>query len=190
MLQPLFCMCERIPEGESMASSGKGSKPQKSGGASKSISSNGRVAPPVPATASGTGSRPVDDAPSAPPTRRRIFSRRNAVIGAIVAILLLIGVGIFLAWNTVNKPLATLNGTAQLPGLSANVTVTRDTYGVPHIEAANLHDLYMAQGYVHAQDRLYQMFYFRTVGEGRLAELFNPSADLISADKYLRTVGF
>jgi penicillin amidase len=59
---------------------------------------------------------------------------------------------------------------------------------VPHIEAANLHDLYMAQGYVHAQDRLYQMFFFRTAGEGRLAELFN--AGLVNADIYLRTVGF
>jgi penicillin amidase len=112
------------------------------------------------------------------------------VIAAVVVIALIIGGGALYAWWTVNKSLPTLNGTAQLPGLTANVTVTRDTNGVPHIEAANMHDAYMAQGYVHAQDRLYQMFYFRTVGEGRLAELFNPDENLISADRYLRTVGF
>ena len=59
-----------------------------------------------------------------------------------------------------------------MPGLTANVTVTRDANGVPHIVANDLQDLYMAQGYVHAQDRLYQMFFFRTAGQGRLSELF------------------
>ena len=174
-----------------MASSGKGSKPQNSG-ASARASSNGKSAPTSSSmTVSGTSSsRMTDDVPSAPPARRRMLSRRNVIIGALVLVVLIIGGAGLYAWYTVNKPLPTLNGTAQLAGLNANVTVTRDTSGVPHIEAANVHDLYMAEGYVHAQDRLYQMFYFRTVGEGRLAELFNPSPDLISADEYLRTVGF
>jgi penicillin G amidase len=126
--------------------------------------------------------------PAAPVTRRRRFSRRTMwlTIG-VVALVLIAGVGLY-AWFTVNRPLPTINGTAKLPGLSANVTVTRDTYGVPHIVADNVNDLYMAQGYVHAQDRLYQMFFFRTAGQGRLAELFDPG--LVTADQYLRIVGF
>jgi penicillin amidase len=174
-----------------MASSGKGSRPQDRSG-SRSGKSNGRsVSPSASADMSVRNDAvTIDDVRTAQPSRRRVFSRRNVLIGALVAVLLIVGVLGGIAWWTVNKTLPTLNGTAQLPGLTANVTVTRDTYGVPHIEAVNLHDLYMAQGYVHAQDRLYQMFYFRTVGEGRLAELFNPDEQLISADRYLRTVGF
>src|SRR5437763_7380327 len=125
---------------------------------------------------------------TSPPPRRRFLTRRNVIIGVLVAVVLLAGGVALYTWFTINKPLPTLNGTIQVPGLTANVTVTRDSYGVPHIEAGNLHDLYVAQGYVHAQDRLYQMFFFRTAGEGRLAELFN--ASLVNADIYLRTVGF
>jgi penicillin amidase len=116
------------------------------------------------------------------------MTRRNIIIGIVVLIVLIIGGVALYTWYSINKPLPTINGNVQLPGLTANVTVTRDNQGVPHIVAANVHDLYMAQGYVHAQDRLYQMFFFRTAGEGRLAELFN--ADLVDSDRYLRTVGY
>ena len=103
--------------------------------------------------------------------------------------ILLVAGGIALyVWIQINRPLPTINGSAKLPGLTANVTVTRDANGVPHIVANDLQDLYMAQGYVHAQDRLYQMFFFRTAGQGRLAELFSPS--LVDSDRYLRTLGF
>ena len=105
----------------------------------------------------------------------------------IFAVVVIAGVALYTWWN-VNKPLAQLDGTARLEGLKANVQVTRDTSGVPHIVADNLEDLYAAQGYVHAQDRLYQMFFFRTLARGRLAELFQPS--LADADKFLRTLGF
>jgi penicillin amidase len=103
--------------------------------------------------------------------------------------ILLVAGGIALyVWIQINRPLPTINGSAKLPGLTANVTVTRDANGVPHIVANDLQDLYMAQGYVHAQDRLSQMFFFRTAGQGRLAELFSPS--LVDSDRYLRTLGF
>jgi len=71
--------------------------------------------------------------------------------------------------------------------MSAPATITRDNYGVPHIEAANVTDLYTAEGYVHAQDRLFQMFYFRQLGAGKLAEAFGPAAE--KADMFLRTLG-
>ncbi len=127
-------------------------------------------------------------APAITPRRRRFFTRRNTIIGIVVVLALIVGGIALYTWYTINKPLPTLNGTVAMQGLTANVTVTRDNQGVPHIVAANVHDLYMAEGYVHAQDRLYQMFFFRTAGEGRLAELFNP--DLVDTDRYLRTVGF
>jgi penicillin amidase len=114
--------------------------------------------------------------------------RRNILLG-IGAFIVLVAAGVAIyVWTQINKPLPTINGSASLPGLTANVTVTRDTNGVPHIVAGNLQDLYMAQGYVHAQDRLYQMFFFRTAGQGRLSELFSPS--LVDSDRYLRTLGF
>lgn len=69
----------------------------------------------------------------------------------------------------------------------APVTVGRDTAGVPHVWAKNEEDLYFAQGYVHAQERLWQLELFRRVAEGRLAEIFGPS--MIDTDKFLRTIG-
>lgn len=66
--------------------------------------------------------------------------------------------------------------THTLPGLRAPVEVRRDRWGVPHIYAKNQHDLFFAQGYVAAQDRLFQMEMWRRQGEGRLAEVLGPSA--------------
>ncbi|MBK5911577.1 hypothetical protein CCR85_08760 [Rhodothalassium salexigens] len=79
-------------------------------------------------------------------------------------------------------------GTLDLDGLEGAVTVTRDRWGVPHIEAGSLHDLYFALGVVHAQDRLWQVDVHRRIASGRLAELFGPAA--LSTDKFLRTLGF
>ncbi|HYW50335.1 MAG TPA: penicillin acylase family protein, partial [Gemmatimonadaceae bacterium] len=63
-----------------------------------------------------------------------------------------------------------------IPGLRAKVEVRRDRWGVPHIYAANQHDLFFAQGFVAAQDRLFQMEMWRRQGEGRLAEVLGPAA--------------
>jgi penicillin amidase len=67
------------------------------------------------------------------------------------------------------------NGTLHVPGLQAPVTVLRDRWGVPHIYARNQHDLFFAQGFVAAQDRLFQMELWKRVGEGRLAEVLGPN---------------
>jgi penicillin amidase len=79
------------------------------------------------------------------------------------------------------------SGALQLPGLEHPVTILRDTNGVPHIYADTPHDLFMAQGYAHAQDRLWQMEFNRHVGHAQLAELFG--ADLVDEDTFLRTLG-
>jgi len=75
----------------------------------------------------------------------------------------------------------------KLAGLHAAAKVTRDTYGIAHIKAANDHDLYFLQGYVHAQDRLFQMDVSRRRASGTLAELLGPTE--LPADVQLRTIG-
>jgi penicillin G amidase len=76
----------------------------------------------------------------------------------------------------------------KLEGLSGPVTVTRDQWGVPHIKAGTDLDAFWAQGYVHAQDRLWQMELNRRTGAGRLSEILGDAA--LDQDKFLRTWGF
>jgi penicillin G amidase len=71
---------------------------------------------------------------------------------------------------------AVIRGEIQAPGLHQAVRVQRDTWGVAHIYAGDQHDLFFAQGFVAAQDRLFQMELWKRAGEGRLAELLGPSA--------------
>jgi penicillin amidase len=80
------------------------------------------------------------------------------------------------------------NGLVRLQGLSAPVEVNRDKYGIPSIRARNLDDLFFAQGFVVAQDRLWQMEFQRRVGAGTLSEILGPK--LVETDKFLRTIGF
>ncbi len=79
------------------------------------------------------------------------------------------------------------SGEISLQGLSKKVDIYFTDYGIPHIYAQTSEDAYYAFGYVHAQDRLWQMDLLRRVGSGRLSELFGK--DLITTDKYLRTMG-
>ncbi|OKH39557.1 penicillin acylase family protein [Nostoc calcicola FACHB-389] len=109
---------------------------------------------------------------------------KTTLIFLLVLGLLLMG----LATNIVRQSFAQESGTIQLPGLKAEVTVERDKWGIPHIYAANSHDLFMAQGYIHAQDRFWQMDFWRHIGSGRLSEMFGSSQ--VETDKYLRTMGW
>src|SRR6516225_7302143 len=74
-----------------------------------------------------------------------------------------------------------------VPGLNAQVEILRDRWGVPHIYAANSHDLFFAQGYIQAQDRLWQMDFNRRVPSGRLSEIFGEAT--LNSDRFLRTIG-
>jgi len=76
---------------------------------------------------------------------------------------------------------------AALAGLGAPVEVWRDSLAVPHVWARSEADLFRAMGYVHAQDRLWQMELFRRVADGRMAEILGP--DLVDTDRFLRTIG-
>ncbi len=86
------------------------------------------------------------------------------------------------------RRLAHADGTLSLPGLSAPVEIIRDRWGVPHIYAANDHDVFFAQGFVHAQDRLWQMELNRRLATGRLSEMLGDLA--LDTDRATRTFGF
>jgi penicillin amidase len=114
-------------------------------------------------------------------------------LGKILTILLSIVVILVLAagafgFYTLRRSYPQTGGHLTLTGLQAPVDVYRDPYGIPHIYAANVHDLFMAQGYLHAQDRFYQMDFWRHQTSGRLAELYGDG--IVGTDKFLRTVGW
>ena len=90
--------------------------------------------------------------------------------------------------SAVRSSLPTTSGTADLPGLGAEVSVLRDDSGIPHIYGDSLTDLARAQGYVHAQERFFEMDLRRHVTAGRLAELVGP--DGLESDKVIRTMGW
>src|SRR5713226_9776401 len=85
------------------------------------------------------------------------------------------------------RPLPRYKGEVHLPGLHESVEVITDRYGVPHIYAQNEDGLFFAQGYVHAQQRLWQMELNRRIGSGRLSEIFGEIA--LEADRFTRRLG-
>jgi penicillin amidase len=97
-------------------------------------------------------------------------------VASLAALLVLIFVA-FLWWlhSATVSALPALDGDVHLAGLSAPVTVSRDAHGVPHIDASNEDDLFTAQGYITAQDRLWQMDAFRRNSLGELAEVMGSS---------------
>jgi penicillin amidase len=92
------------------------------------------------------------------------------------------------AWWFIYRPLPQLDGSISLPGLQKEVTVERDNWGVPHIRASSLEDAVEAQGYVMAQDRLWQLDLMRRASRGQLSEIVGPLA--LKSDKQFRTFGF
>ncbi|MGO9318602.1 MAG: penicillin acylase family protein [Terracidiphilus sp.] len=96
--------------------------------------------------------------------------------GGLLALILVTAVaGVLWLRSAARAALPALDGDLHLAGLSALVIVRRDAHGVPHIEAVTEDDLFMAQGYVTAQDRLWQMDLFRRNANGELAEIVGPS---------------
>jgi penicillin amidase len=92
------------------------------------------------------------------------------------------------AWHWLaRRPLPQQRGTIELGGLEGPVRVRRDRWGVPHIEAEAQHDLYFAQGFVHGQDRLWQMDFYRRAVSGRVSEMAGPEG--LPIDRLMRTLG-
>ncbi len=106
---------------------------------------------------------------------------------AFSALLLVILLAVAAGYIWLRQSLPQLEGSVTLSGLKAPVDIVRDRYGVPHIYAGSVEDAYFALGFVHAQDRLWQMEMNRRIGSGRLSEALGPAT--LDADKFLRTLG-
>lgn len=93
------------------------------------------------------------------------------------------GAGVYLA----RRPFPQISGAVRVSGLGDPVEVVRDRWGIPHLFARSSRALFLAQGFVHAQDRLWQMELNRRTASGRLAEIFGEAA--LPTDRFLRTIG-
>ena len=106
----------------------------------------------------------------------------------LLAILVLAAAGaVGYTYHIARAALPQLDGNLTVKGLSAPVKVTRDGHGVPAIEASTLEDLFFAQGYVTAQDRLWQMDVMRRFGSGELSEILGE--DTLKIDREQRILG-
>jgi len=106
------------------------------------------------------------------------------IVKVVVLLILLLVVGLWLFSRTLHP---TYNGELDLANISEEVTVYYDEVGVPHINAQNQKDAFTALGYVHAQDRLWQMELIRRIAAGRLSEIFGK--DLVKTDKFFAGLG-
>ena len=125
-----------------------------------------------------------------PVTRAAISARSSGVrifLWLLSIIFLLVAGILAYAYFVARSALPQLDGQVRVKGLSAAVTVTRDGHGVPTIEAVNLEDLFFAQGYVTAQDRLWQMDVMRRFGSGELSEILGH--DTLKIDREQRILG-
>ena len=107
------------------------------------------------------------------------------ITGSVLLALLIILTSI--SYVLVQKSFTRIDGTVSLQGITSEVQVYRDSWGVPHIYAQNEGDLFFAQGYVQAQDRLWQMELHRRTAGGTLSEIFGEST--LDMDKFSRAVG-
>ncbi len=121
------------------------------------------------------------------PTKSRRSSTSRILLWLLLALLVILAGAVAYAYYIAHAALPQLDGRLQIAGLSAPVTVTRDSHGVPTIEAASLEDLFFAQGYVTAQDRLWQMDIMRRYGSGELSEILGE--DTLKLDREQRILG-
>lgn len=124
------------------------------------------------------------------PNPKRLWIRIlfRLVCGLILLAFFAVLLGILWLRSGAKAALPVLDGDVRLDGLSAPVTVSRDAHGVPHIQAATQDDMLVAQGYITAQDRLWQMDTYRRNADGNLAEIMGPS--LVKHDEAQRVLLF
>ncbi len=126
----------------------------------------------------------VPDSPAGPGRRWP----RRVLLGVVLALTVLLVAALATAVWTVRRPFPQTAGSASLPGLDAAVEVHRDDLGVPTLVATTTSDLHRALGYVHAQDRFWQMDSWRHIARGRTAELFGDGQ--LATDRFLRSLGW
>ncbi len=121
------------------------------------------------------------------PLSRLPRTARWAVRTLVLLLVLALVLTMYVYW-TIHRSYPQLSGKIAVPGIGRDVTVYRDKYGVPQIYADDPDDLMRAQGYVHAQDRFWEMDFRRHVTAGRLSELFGKTT--LDTDKVVRTMGW
>jgi penicillin amidase len=122
------------------------------------------------------------------------FQRSLRLLLGIIVLLVVVVAGsglyyfrVYLPQSVAPRSFPQVEGEIQLP-VKQTVEIYRDKMGIPHIYASTMYDLFFAQGYVHAQDRFWQMDFWRHIGTGRLSEMFGKSQ--LETDKFLRTLGW
>ena len=120
---------------------------------------------------------------------RRRLVRATAIVTGLIMIAAVIVV-VVLVITFVRRPLPDRDGQVALKGLTAPVQVIRDDRGVPQIYASNSADLFRAQGYLHAQDRFFEMDVRRHITAGRLSELVGNNTNALRGDATVRTLGW
>jgi penicillin G amidase len=113
---------------------------------------------------------------------------RKVLIGLAGTLVVLLLAGAVLGTTAVRRSFPQTEGQIAVSGLGDDVEVLRDAWGVPRIVASDMEDLFFAQGFVHAQDRFWEMDFRRHVTAGRLSELFG--ADQLDTDRFVRTLGW
>jgi penicillin amidase len=135
-----------------------------------------------PNTTASTGQKPGKSG------RKKGRKARLIVLVLVLAIIGGVAYGAYWTVSTVRASFPQTKGSLTLDGLSGPVDVKRDEYGIPQIYASSDEDLFMAQGYVQAQDRFYEMDVRRHMTAGRLSEMFGKSQ--VDNDEFLRTLGW
>ncbi|MFI7341827.1 penicillin acylase family protein [Streptomyces sp. NPDC050085] len=120
--------------------------------------------------------------------RKKGRRARLLVIVLVLAVVAGIGYGAYWGVDSVRASLPQTTGSIELQGLDGDVQVKRDGYGIPQIYASSDEDLFMAQGFVQAQDRFYEMDVRRHTTSGRLSEMFGKGQ--VKTDEFLRTLGW
>src|SRR5438093_3715369 len=113
---------------------------------------------------------------------------RRILFRGLVALLCRLAVVAIAAMLYLRRSLPEMSGNVSVSGISGPVDIIRDADAIPHVFATTKLDALYGLGYVHAQDRLWQMEFQRRIGFGRLSEVLGPAA--IVQDRFLRTVGF
>ena len=121
--------------------------------------------------------------------KRRVRSILKGILWGMLAVFVVIVIsGWLFARYSVTRAFPQTEGTIQIAGLTGEVTVIRDSMGIPHIYADNVEDLFLAQGYVHAQDRFFQMDFWRKISHGELSSMFGDTQ--VDTDTFIRTMGW
>lgn len=140
-------------------------------------------------TSEDTSSSQPPTGSTAPPRARSRGSRLKRILLGTLAALVVVALVVtgFVTWS-VMRAFPQTDGQITVAGLQDEVTVQRDDHGIPTVTAASTDDLFRAQGFVHAQDRFWEMDFRRHMTSGRLSELFGEAQ--VGTDSFLRTLGW